>query len=613
MQHKVIDTNDVVIRFAGDSGDGMQLTGSLFADMSAIYGNELSTFPDYPAEIRAPHGTVSGVSGFQVHIGSKDVNTPGDYCDLLVAMNPAALKANAKWCKHTAMILVDVDAFGETEMKKAGFLTDNPFAELHVEDRALIAAPITSMTKESLKDSGMDLKSILKCKNMFTLGMACFIYSRPLEYIYRYIEKKFAKKHPEFIEPNRKVLNDGFNYAANIQAIPDTYTVEHAKLKKGLYRNMTGNQAIAWGLLAASEKSHLPLFCGSYPITPATAILEELAIHKSLGAKTLQAEDEIAGICTAIGASFAGNLAVTTTSGPGLSLKSEAMGLAVMAELPLVIVDVQRGGPSTGLPTKTEQTDLLQALYGRNGECPVVVMAAKSPAGCFDAAFYAAKIALEHMTPVILLSEGFIGNGSEPWLIPSMSQYPEIKPPFASGLHLGDKFKPYERDPETLVRKWAVPGMKGYEHRVGGLEKNHDGVLSNDPENHAAMVAEREEKIRRISKYIPELKVEGPASGKLLIVGWGGTFGHLLTAYHTLVQEGREVSFAHFEYIKPLPRNTEAVFAGFEKIIVCELNSGMFCAYLRGLFPDKDFRQYNKVQGQPFLVSELVEAIRKEL
>ena len=613
MQHKVIDTNDVVIRFAGDSGDGMQLTGSLFADMSAIYGNELSTFPDYPAEIRAPHGTVSGVSGFQVHIGSKDVNTPGDYCDLLVAMNPAALKANAKWCKHTAMILVDVDAFGETEMKKAGFLTDNPFAELHVEDRALIAAPITSMTKESLKDSGMDLKSILKCKNMFTLGMACFIYSRPLEYIYSYIEKKFAKKHPEFIEPNRMVLNDGFNYAANIQAIPNTYTVEPAKLKKGLYRNMTGNQAIAWGLLAASEKSHLPLFCGSYPITPATAILEELAIHKSLGAKTLQAEDEIAGICTAIGASFAGNLAVTTTSGPGLSLKSEAMGLAVMAELPLVIVDVQRGGPSTGLPTKTEQTDLLQALYGRNGECPVVVMAAKSPAGCFDAAFYAAKIALEHMTPVILLSEGFIGNGSEPWLIPSMSQYPEIKPPFASGLHLGDKFKPYERDPETLVRKWAVPGMKGYEHRVGGLEKNHDGVLSNDPENHAAMVAEREEKIRRISKYIPELKVEGPASGKLLIVGWGGTFGHLLTAYHILVQEGREVSFAHFEYIKPLPRNTEAVFAGFEKIIVCELNSGMFCAYLRGLFPDKDFRQYNKVQGQPFLVSELVEAIRKEL
>ena len=610
MQHKVIDTNDVVIRFAGDSGDGMQLTGSLFADMSAIYGNELSTFPDYPAEIRAPHGTVSGVSGFQVHIGSKDVNTPGDYCDLLVAMNPAALKANAKWCKHTAMILVDVDAFGETEMKKAGFLTDNPFAELHVEDRALIAAPITSMTKESLKDSGMDLKSILKCKNMFTLGMACFIYSRPLEYIYSYIEKKFAKKHPEFIEPNRKVLNDGFNYAANIQAIPDTYTVEPAKLKKGLYRNMTGNQAIAWGLLAASEKSHLPLFCGSYPITPATAILEELAIHKSLGAKTLQAEDEIAGICTAIGASFAGNLAVTTTSGPGLSLKSEAMGLAVMAELPLVIVDVQRGGPSTGLPTKTEQTDLLQALYGRNGECPVVVMAAKSPAGCFDAAFYAAKIALEHMTPVILLSEGFIGNGSEPWLIPSMSQYPEIKPPFASGLHLGDKFKPYERDPETLVRKWAVPGMKGYEHRVGGLDKNHDGVLSSDPVNHALMVAERAAKVAAIASSIPEIKVDGPSSGKLLVVGWGGTYGHLQAAVDVLRNSGEEVSFAHFDYINPLPKGTEELFAGFERILVCELNSGQFAAYLRDVLPEHEYVKFNKVQGQPFLVSELVEAIR---
>ncbi|MBO4757029.1 MAG: 2-oxoacid:acceptor oxidoreductase family protein, partial [Bacteroidales bacterium] len=399
MQHKVIDTKDVVIRFAGDSGDGMQLTGSLFADMSAIYGNELSTFPDYPAEIRAPHGTVSGVSGFQVHIGSADVNTPGDFCDLLVAMNPAALKANAKWCKPTAMILVDSDSFDESGMNKAGFKTENPFEELHVEDRTLLIAPITTLTEESLKDSGMDAKAIHKCKNMFTLGMACYIYNRPLEYIYQYLERKFSKKHPEVIAPNKKVLNDGFNYAANVQAIANTYTVAPAKLKKGTYRNITGNQATAWGLLAASEKSSLPLFCGSYPITPATAILEELAIHKSLGAKTLQAEDEIAGICTAIGASFAGNLAVTTTSGPGLSLKSEALGLAVMAELPLVIVDVQRGGPSTGLPTKTEQTDLGQALYGRNGECPIPIVAAHSPANCFDAAFNAAKIALEHMTP----------------------------------------------------------------------------------------------------------------------------------------------------------------------------------------------------------------------
>ena len=388
------------------------------------------------------------------------------------------------------MILVDEDAFDEKGMTRAGFQTDNPFTELKVEDRTLIVAPITTLTQESLKDSGLDSKTVLKCKNMFTLGMACYIYSRPLEYIYQYLERKFAKKHPELIEPNKKVLNDGFNYAANIQAIPNTYTIAPSKHKKpGTYRNITGNQATAWGLLAASEKSGLPLFCGSYPITPATAILEELAIHKSLGAKTLQAEDEIAGICTAIGASYAGNLAVTTTSGPGLSLKTEALGLAVMAELPLVVVDVQRGGPSTGLPTKTEQSDLYQALYGRNGECPMPVIAAHSPSNCFDAAFNAAKIALEHMTPVMLLSEGFLGNGSEPWRIPSMADYPEIKPPFVSGvLEEGEKFKPFERDPETLVRRWAIPGQKGFEHRVGGLEKNHAGVLSTDPVNHELMV-----------------------------------------------------------------------------------------------------------------------------
>ena len=614
MQHKVIDTKDVVIRFAGDSGDGMQLTGSLFADMSAIYGNELSTFPDYPAEIRAPHGTVSGVSGFQVHIGSADVNTPGDFCDLLVAMNPAALKANAKWCKPTAMILVDSDSFDESGMNKAGFKTENPFEELHVEDRTLLIAPITTLTEESLKDSGMDSKAIHKCKNMFTLGMACYIYNRPLEYIYQYLERKFSKKHPEVIAPNKKVLNDGFNYAANVQAIANTYTVAPAKLKKGTYRNITGNQASAWGLLAASEKSSLPLFCGSYPITPATAILEELAIHKSLGAKTLQAEDEIAGICTAIGASFAGNLAVTTTSGPGLSLKSEALGLAVMAELPLVIVDVQRGGPSTGLPTKTEQTDLGQALYGRNGECPIPIVAAHSPANCFDAAFNAAKIALEHMTPVILLSEGFLGNGSEPWRIPSMSDYPEIKPPFVDGvLSEGEKYYPFQRDPETLVRRWALPGQKGFEHRVGGLEKTHEGVLSTDPANHAMMVAERAAKVQKIADFIPTLEVDGPASGKLLVVGWGGTYGHILSAVHELREAGKDVSFAHFDYILPLPKNTEEVFSRFEKIIVCELNSGQFVNYLRGKYPQFDYLQFNKVQGQPFLVNELVSAINEAL
>lgn len=606
------DAADVVIRFAGDSGDGMQLTGSLFADSSAIFGNSLSTFPDYPAEIRAPHGTVSGVSGFQVHIGSGEVNTPGDYCDLLVAMNPAALKANAKWCKTTAMILVDEDAFDEAGMQKAGFTTDNPFEELGVEDRTLVCSPITTLTRESLKDSGMDAKSVLKCKNMFTLGMACYIYNRPLEYIFAYLERKFSKKHPEMIAPNRKVLEDGFNYAANIQAIPNTYKVAPSPKKKGTYRNITGNQAVAWGLLAAAEKAGLPLFCGSYPITPATGILEELALHKSLGCKTLQAEDEIAGICTAIGASFAGNLAVTTTSGPGLSLKSEALGLAVMTELPLVVVDVQRGGPSTGLPTKTEQSDLNQALYGRNGECPIPVIAAHSPANCFDMAFQAAKIALEHMTPVILLSEGFLGNGSEPWRIPSMDSYPEIKPPYAKGILAEDeKFCPFRRDPETLVPKWALPGQKGLEHRVGGLEKNHEGVLSTDPANHETMVRERAEKVARIARDIPQLTVEGPSEADLLIVGWGGTYGHLKTAY---AEFGREdLALAHFDYINPLPANTAEVFSRYKRILVCELNSGQFAAYLRGVLPQFSYLQCNKVQGQPFLVSDIMAAVEKAL
>ena len=593
MQHKIIDAKDVVIRFAGDSGDGMQLTGSLFADMSAVSGNELSTFPDYPAEIRAPHGTVSGVSGFQVHIGSEEVSTPGDYCDLLVAMNPAALKANAKWCKRHAMVLCDIDAFDETGLAKAGFETDNPFVELGVDDRIIIPAPITTLTIESLKNSGLDHKSVLKCKNMFTLGMACFIYNRHLDYVYGYIEKRFSKKHPEFIEPNKKVVRDGYNYAANMQLIPNTYVVEPAKnLKKGTWRNINGNQAIAWGLLAAAEKSGLQLFCGSYPITPASGILEELAIHKSLGAKTLQAEDEIAGICTAIGAAFAGSL-------------------AVMAELPLVIIDVQRGGPSTGLPTKTEQSDLNQALYGRNGECPMPVIAAHSPANCFDAAFTAAKIALEHMTPVILLSEGFLGNGSEPWCIPAMKDYPEIKPPFVQGiLKPGQKFYPFQRDPETLVRRWALPGQKGFEHRVGGLEKTHEGVLSNDPVNHETMVRERAEKVARVARDLPDLLVSGPQSGKLLVVGWGGTYGHLHAAVHEL---GDNVSYAHFDFINPLPPNTGKVLESFEKILVCELNSGQFADWLKARFPHCEILKYNKIQGQPFLVGELVEAIRKEM
>ncbi len=605
MQHKVIDVDDVVIRFAGDSGDGMQLTGSLFADTSAVYGNEISTFPDFPAEIRAPHGTLSGVSGFTVHIGRAGVNTPGDFCDLLVAMNPAALRANSKYLKRTALVILDKDTFDEEGLRKAGF-TGDPVEQLGLDDKTLIAAPITTMTLESLRDTGLDRKGMVKCKNMFALGMACFIYDRPLEYIFKYLERKFGRKKPEFVAYNRKVVEDGYNYAANIQACPDTYHIEPARLKPGLYRNITGNQALAWGLLAASEKAGLPLFCGSYPITPATAILEELALHKSLGVTAIQAEDEIAGICTAIGASFAGSLAVTTTSGPGLSLKSEALGLAVMTELPLVVVDVQRAGPSTGIPTKTEQTDLNQALYGRNGECPLVVMAAHSPSNCFDAAFTACRIALEHMTPVILLSEGFLGNGSEPWRIPAMGDYPEIRPRTAEK-NAGKPYYPFLRDPETLVRSWAIPGREGLEHRVGGLEKTPEGVLSSAPENHAAMVAAREAKIARIADDIPELAVDG--EGDLLVVGWGGTFGHILSAVHKVRERGRRVAFAHFDFINPLPRNTGEVLSRHSTILVCELNSGHFASLLRTACPGHDYRQYNKIQGQPFLVAELVDAI----
>ena len=612
MQHKVIDTDDVVIRFAGDSGDGMQLTGSLFANTSASIGNGLSTFPDYPAEIRAPHGIVAGVSGFQVHIGNTKVNTPGDYCDLLVAMNPAALMANAKWCKRTAMIILDIDSFQHEDIVKAGFKSDDPISEMYLDDRTIIAAPISKLTQESLKDSGLDFKTINKCKNMFTLGMACFIYSRPLDYIYSYLDSKFAKKHPELIAPNRKVLFDGYNYASNIHAIPNTYRIKPAKLETGKWRNITGNQATAWGLMAAAEKSGLQLFCGSYPITPATAILEELALWKSLGVKTMQAEDEIAGICTAIGAAFAGSLAVTTTSGPGLSLKSEAMGLAVMTELPLVVVDVQRAGPSTGIPTKTEQTDLNQVLYGRNGECPLVVMAARTPSDCFYAAFNAAKIAVEHMTPVVLMSEGYLANGSEPWHIPRMNDLPQIVPPFARPTD--QPFEPFARDPQTYVRRWAVPGMAGFEHRVGGLEKNTAGVLSSDPANHEKMVWERAEKVRRVADVIPPLNVEGAQDAELLIVGWGGTYGHLRSALDSLEKDlPGKVALAHFDYINPLPSNTAEVFAKHSHILVCELNSGQFAGWLRTMLPQFTYLQCNKVQGQPFLVHEITDAVRNIL
>jgi 2-oxoglutarate ferredoxin oxidoreductase subunit alpha len=610
MPHKIIDVTDVTIRFSGDSGDGMQLTGTLFTDVAAVLGNDFSTFPDFPAEIRAPQDTVSGVSGFQVRIGSSDVRTPGDFCDVLVAMNPAALFANAKWAKPTATVILNADAFEEKNIKRAGFTTDDPIKELNLDDRTIIFAPITALTKECLKDSGLDMKTIVRSKNMFALGICFFLFNRPLQPTFDYFERKFAKK-PELIAANNKVLQAGFNYAENIHAIQNTYNIKPAKQAKGVYRNINGNQATAWGFIAASEKSGRPLFCGSYPITPATGILEELALRKDLGVKTLQCEDEIAGICTALGAAYAGSLAVTTTSGPGLSLKSEALGLAVMTELPLVVVDVQRSGPSTGIPTKTEQSDLSQALYGRNGECPMLVMAARSPSHCFDAAFWAAKLAMEHMMPVMLLSEGFLGNGSEPWRIPKMKDYPAIVPPIVPANDM-DYF-PFVRDAERLSRRWALPGTPGLMHRIGGLEKNNKGCVSSDPLEHERMINERAAKVAKVADYIPPLKVVGAQDGDVLVVGWGGTFGHLYTAVRHMQVGKKNIGLAHFDYINPLPKNTADVFRRFKNIIVCELNSGQFAAYLRDKHQAFFYHQFNKIQGQPFMVSEIVTAVRKLL
>lgn len=605
-----LEINDVVIRFSGDSGDGMQLTGTLFSDTSALLGNGISTFPDFPAEIRAPQGTVSGVSGFQVHLGSSKVITPGDYCDMLVVMNPAALKANAKWLKKDATIFCDADAFNEKGIEKAGFCTKDPIAEMGLADYNVIMCPISSLTKDALAESGMDAKSIIKCKNMFALGVCYYLYNLPMEHTLEYFDKKFAKK-PQVAQANKDVLKAGFNYASNTHIFANTYNIAPAKPIKGKYRSISGNQATAWGFIAASEKSGRPLFCGSYPITPATAILEELAKRKDLGVKTLQAEDEIAGICTTIGASYAGNFAVTTTSGPGLSLKSEAMGLAVMAELPIVVVDVQRGGPSTGLPTKTEQADLAQALWGRNGECPMVVMTASHPSDCFRAAFWAGKIAMEHMTPVLLLTDGFIANGSEPWLIPSMSDFPKIKPPIVTEKPSGGYF-PYVRDEKRLARYWALPGTPGCEHRIGGLEKDFTkGSVSHDPINHQKMVNIRAEKVARVAEFIPEAEVYGDKKGEILVVGWGGTYGHLRSTVDALRNEGKSVSHLHFNFINPLPKGVEKIFKSFKKIIVCELNMGQFADYLKINFQQFEYHQYNKTQGLPFTVDELKDAINK--
>ncbi|MDP4184814.1 MAG: 2-oxoacid:acceptor oxidoreductase subunit alpha [Bacteroidota bacterium] len=605
----VVEKEEVVVRFSGDSGDGMQLTGTLFSDTLALGGNDISTFPDFPSEIRAPQGTVAGVSGFQVNFGNTKISTPGDYADVLVAMNPAAIKANIKFTKHGGTIIFDRDSFNEKNLVKAGYKTLDPIAEDKLEDFNIIPVGVTSLTKETLKDLDLDNKSVLRCKNMFALGLICWIFDLKLDHIESYIRTKFRKK-PIIVEANLRVLKSGYNYGENIQELTPRYLVNPAEIEPGIYRNISGNVATAWGLLAASEKSGRELFLGSYPITPATDVLQTLANRKDLGVKTFQAEDEIAGICTSLGAAFAGDLAVTSTSGPGFALKSEGLGLAVMAELPIVVVNVQRAGPSTGIPTKTEQSDLLQALYGRNGESPCVVIAATTPSDCFYYAFMAAKIALERMTPVVLLTDGFLANGSEPWKIPSMSDMPAITPNIAKD---AATYKAYARDPQTFAREWAFPGMEGFQHRIGGLEKGITGSVNSDFNNHQDMTDARAAKVAQVVDYVPDLEVLGEQEGELLVVGWGGTFGHLATAVRQIRNEGKSISLAQFNFINPLPANTSEVFAKFRKIVVCELNMGQFAGYLRDKEPGFEYYQYNKVMGQPFTVHELVDNFKKHL
>lgn len=599
----------VVVRFSGDSGDGMQLAGNIFSNVSAGIGNQISTFPDYPAEVRAPQGTLSGVSGFQVSIG-KGVHTPGDKADVLVSMNPAALKQNAKFLKTGGVAIVDIDCFKKSDLEKALFKTDDPYTEIDLKAQ-VVEVPMTTMVKAALADSGMDMKAITKCKNMFALGLVCWLFDRPLENAIHLLENKFAKK-PAIAEANAKVIRAGYDYGNNIHASVSTYRIETDDIRPGIYTDVNGNTATAWGLIMAAEKANLPLFLGSYPITPATDVLHELAKRKDLGVKACQMEDEIAGICSAIGASFAGNLAATSTSGPGIALKSEAMGLAVMAELPLVIIDVQRGGPSTGLPTKTEQTDLMQCLYGRNGESPLAVVAAASPTDCFNMAFEAARIAVEHMTPVVLLTDGFIANGSSAWRIPESDEYPTIKPNFVKPEMLEEGWKPYKRNEETKVRYWAVPGTEGFMHRLGGLEKDYNtSAISTDPANHEKMVATRQEKVNKIANNIPAQQVQGNPDADTLLIGWGGTYGHLYTAVEELNAAGKPVAFAHFRYINPLPANTTEIIKKYKKVVVAELNNGQFADFLQAKFPMVNIQRINKVQGQPFLVQEIVEGLTK--
>ena len=604
---EVKELDQVVVRFSGDSGDGMQLAGNIFSTVSATVGNSISTFPDYPADIRAPQGSLTGVSGFQVHIGGSEVFTPGDLCDVLVAMNAAALKTQLKYAKPQATIIIDTNYFAKKDLLKAQFATDDYLGEMGIDPDRVIQCNITQMVKDCLADTGMDTKSMLKCRNMFALGLVCWLFSRDLDIAFNFLKEKFAKK-PGIAEANIKVIQAGYDYGHNTHSSTvNVYRVESKEKTPGRYMDIMGNKATAYGFIAAAEKAGLKLYLGSYPITPATDVLHELSKHKSLGVMTVQCEDEIAGCASALGASFAGALAVTSTSGPGICLKSEAMNLAVIMELPLVVLDVQRGGPATGLPTKSEQTDLLQVLYGRNGESPMPVIAATSPTDCFDAAFMASKIALEHMTPVVLMTDAFVANGSGAFKLPDLNDYPSITPPYVPE-ELRGQWAPYLRDAETGVRYWAVPGRDGFEHILGGLEKdNKTGAISTNPENHDLMTRLRQAKIDKIQ--VPDLEVIGDVDdAELLIVGFGGTYGHLRAAMEEMRAEGKKVAQAHFKYINPLPANAPAVLTKYKKVVVAEQNMGQLAAYLRTKVDNFVPYKFNQVKGQPFVVSELVAA-----
>lgn len=605
---------DVVIKFAGDSGDGMQLTGSQFTNNTAMLGIDLATFPDFPAEIRAPQGTLPGVSGYQLRFSSNPVFTPGDSCDVLVAMNAAALKTNLKSLKKSGKVIANTDGFDSKNLRLANYPEGvNPLKDGSLDNYEVIEMEITKMTREALKEITMGTKEKDRAKNMFVLGFLYWMYNRDMENTIQFLKDKFGKKD-EILSSNIKALQAGYNYGDTTETFTTQYKVDKAKMEPGSYRSIMGNQALAYGLIAASQKSGLPIFLGSYPITPASDILHELSKYKNFGIRTFQAEDEIAGICAAIGASYGGQLGVTTTSGPGMALKAEAMGLAVMLEIPLLICDIQRGGPSTGLPTKTEQSDLLQAYYGRNGECPMPVISASTPSDCFDAVYEAVRIAVTYMTPVIFLSDGYIANGAEPWRYPTSEDLPPIHVNFKTELgHGEEKLQPYLRD-EKLARPWAIPGTKGLEHRIGGLEKeNITGNISYEPENHQLMVKIRQEKIDKIADHVPLQEIDnGPEKGKLLVLGWGSTYGAIKSAVQELLAEGLSVAHAHLRYLRPFPKNLGDVIKNYEKVLIPEINNGQLIKIVRDKYL-VDAIPYNKIMGIPMTKTELMEELKKHL